>query len=586
MRKQCRIWWLKHLSSTEPSSSYTFLFGWFVSCTPASLDIVVALARDDSSLSGCQSSLKEILCDTNGSMAVTLQGKSMFSLVGQCAVYPSDNDQLFRSGVGDSDQRKYYTCGTACELNREEIFTVFLNRITYIGMGDRCCIAMSMYVILYETPRYGAHHFSLSFWNSSETVKIFLKKHKWIDELHQKQPLSELDAVILAMNSATASKMVFERHALCLGVVIIGCVYGFVVHDILYFPSVYSYLSEFWITIVDMHYIKSLFDTAWINIQICCGQILFWPILLQVNDLSRVEYAEKAALHKHSMWSSLAVDVLLLKGVHAGFKLNTELAGVLGMISLHAIQIWSALWFFMDALLLYLVKGLAMLGILFGMTVPAAFIRDMIVLVTLHVSTLHWVMSLLYSQQITSISSFMVLVQLLNHFGRGRKWNPLRQRLDSYEYTLKQHIVGSLIFTPLLLLLPTSVFYIFFTMMNSSISLVCMLIEVVISIMHATPYINIELRLVRRRRFPPGIWFEIVSCHGSSDNPPEIVSLDTISSPSKNSLHLENISGRSHVLVAILHSNFLTVGEGLVQISDFFQIHTAVTSESVDYSWA
>ncbi|KAH9734352.1 N-acetylglucosaminyl transferase component family protein / Gpi1 family protein [Citrus sinensis] len=550
MRKQCRIWWLKHLSSTEPSSSYTFLFGWFVSCTPASLDIVVALARDDSSLSGCQSSLKEILCDTNGSMAVTLQGKSMFSLLGQCAVYPSDNDQLFRIGVGDSDQRKYYTCGTAYELNREEIFTVFLNRITYIGMGDRCCIAMSVYVILYETPRYGAHHFSLSFWNSSEKVKIFLKKHKWIDELHQKQPLN-FGAYTILVSYALSNNTCYGFQARCLGVAIIGCVYGFVVHDILYFPSVYSYLSEFWITIVDMHYIKSLFNTAWINIQICCG-------------LSRVEYAEKAALHKHSMWSSLAVDVLLLKGVHAGFKLNTELAGVLGMISLHAIQIWSALWFFMDALLLYLVKGLAMLGILFGMTVPAAFIRDMIVLVTLHVSTLHWVMSLLYSQQITSISSFMALVQ----------------------YTLKQHIVGSLIFTPLLLLLPTSVFYIFFTMMNSSISLVCMLIEVVISIMHATPYINIELWLVRRRRFPAGIWFEIVSCHGSSDNPPEIVSLDTISSPSKNSLHLENISGRSHVLVSILHSNFLTVGEGLVQISHFFQIHTAVTSESVDYSWA
>ncbi|GAY59920.1 hypothetical protein CUMW_198170, partial [Citrus unshiu] len=430
-----RIWWLKHLSSTEPSSSYTFLFGWFVSCTPASLDIVVALARDDSSLSGCQSSLKMVYD------LYKIRGRNIH------------------------------------------------------------CIPKS-------------HHIH---WNGRSVLHC---------DVH------------------------------------------------------------FWITIVDMHYIKSLFDTAWINIQICCGQILFWPILLQVNDLSRVEYAEKAALHKHSMWSSLAVDVLLNQtaygfwnfandatkellciGVHAGFKLNTELAGVLGMISLHAIQIWSALWFFMDALLLYLVKGLAMLGILFGMTVPAAFIRDMIVLVTLHVSTLHWVMSLLYSQQITSISSFMALVQLLNHFGRGRKWNLLRQRLDSYEYTLKQHIVGSLIFTPLLLLLPTSVFYIFFTMMNSSISLVCMLIEVVISIMHATPYINIELWLVRRRRFPPGIWFEIVSCHGSSDNPPEIVSLDTISSPSKNSLHLENISGRSHVLVAILHSNFLTVVCASVDLS-------------------
>jgi hypothetical protein len=35
---------------------------------------------------------------------------------------------------------------------------------------------------------------------------------------------------------------------------------------------------------------------------------------------------------------------------------------------------------------------------------------------------------------------------------RGREWNPLRQRLDSFDYTVRQHIVGSLLFTPLLLL--------------------------------------------------------------------------------------------------------------------------------------
>ena len=158
---------------------------------------------------------------------------------------------------------------------------------------------------------------------------------------------------------------------------------------------------------------------------------------------------------------------------------------------------------------------------------------------------------------------FKFFIQLLNYVGRGRKWNPLRQRLDSYEYTVKQHIVGSLLFTPLLLLLPTtSVFYIFFTMMNTSISLICMLIEVIISIIHATPYIKIVLWLVRRRRFPAGIWFEIVSCHSNSVNSPEIVSLDKIISPSKNSPHQENIRGRSHVLVSVLQSNFFTIGEG------------------------
>ncbi|GJN06074.1 hypothetical protein PR202_ga23760 [Eleusine coracana subsp. coracana] len=36
-----------------------------------------------------------------------------------------------------------------------------------------------------------------------------------------------------------------------------------------------------------------------------------------------------------------------LMGVPAGFKLNTELAELLGMISLNAVQIYSTLWFFM-----------------------------------------------------------------------------------------------------------------------------------------------------------------------------------------------------------------------------------------------
>lgn len=46
MRRQCRIWWPKQLSSIQPPLSF-FLFGWFVSSAPASLDIVVAFACDE-----------------------------------------------------------------------------------------------------------------------------------------------------------------------------------------------------------------------------------------------------------------------------------------------------------------------------------------------------------------------------------------------------------------------------------------------------------------------------------------------------------------------------------------------------------
>ncbi|KAH7522865.1 hypothetical protein JRO89_XSUnG0093300 [Xanthoceras sorbifolium] len=589
MRRQCRIWWPKQLSSTEPSSR-SFLFGWFVSCAPASLDVVVAFACDEAVVCRCQSGLKEILCETNGRMSLVLQDKSMFSLLGQCAAYPSGNSQLLKCKAEDDDQRKSCNHGTACSQNRQdncrernerqscechelngslkmhrqtaaesnhwiqmlcdshEIYSSnihWIPKLHHIHWSGKIVSQCDVHVVIYDAPRYGAHHFSISFWNSSKQVKPLLKKPRWVDELHQKQPLNDLDAVILAINSATTSKILFERRVnskRTFAKFSLICMYDLLDFEL---DPIISFL---------------------INLN-----------FLSVRSQSCVEYAEKGALHRHSMWSSLVVDVLLgnligstllvhaelvclwvmnfsndstnellrsgcvwLMGVPAGFKLNTELAEVLGMISLNAIQIWSTFWIIVGSLCIYLVKGLAILGILFGITVPAALVIDMIALVTLHISTLHWMISLVYSQQIQALAALWRL-------SRGRKWNPLRQRLDSYDYTVKQHIIGSLVFTPLLLLLPTtSVFYIFFTMMNLSISLICILIEVTISVIHATPYINILLWLERRRRFPSGIWFEVKSCQ---------------SSPSKNSPQEDNPSGRSNILVSILHSNFMSIGQ-------------------------
>lgn len=433
-------------------------------------------------------------------------------------------------------------------------------------------------------------------------MKTPLKKPKWVNELHQKQPLLDLDTVILAINCGTAAKLFFERH--------VGpkpslfrfrIVYMFVAFMWqLLAMFIASFSTLFYIIVQLLHYgsqswvyvtSAQVLNNTWQNIQIRCCQVLHWPILLQ-NDGSRsascVEYAEKAALHKHSVWSSVAVDIFLgnlvglallfhaetaciwvlnfgndvtnnvlrsgcvwLMGVPAGFKLNTELARVLGMISLNAIQIWSTLWFFLGFLFIYFIKVLAVSGILLGATIPAAMMIDMIVLATLHVSTLHWFIALLYSQQIQAIAALWRLF-------RGKKWNPLRQRLDSYDYTVEQHIVGSLLFTPLLLLLPTtSVFYIFFSLMNTTISVICILIEVTISIIHATPYIKIFLWLVKPRRFPSGIWLEIISCRSNTS-----AFVHESGSLSEDSQQGNNITGSgSSVLVSFLHSNFLNIGQ-------------------------
>lgn len=111
---------------------------------------------------------------------------------------------------------------------------------------------------------------------------------------------------------------------------------------------------------------------------------------------------------------------------------------------------------------------------------------------------------------------------------------------------MEQHVVGSLLFTPLLLLLPTtSVFYIFFTILNTTICCICILIEITISILHATPYADILLWVTRRRRFPSGVWFKIISgCHGLDQR-------KTTDPVNKRVLQ---------TVVSLLHSNYATLG--------------------------
>ncbi|KAH7853738.1 hypothetical protein Vadar_006116 [Vaccinium darrowii] len=627
MTRKCRLWWPTVLSTTEPKSSI-LLFGWFVSSSSTSLEIVVAFGCDEVSFAPHQSRLQGLLHETSESMSMSLQDKCSFSLLGHCAVSRSSKGRLMPVGVIEDDQNHEISsthtngCTDSCQ-NRlgENLCMVQLvmsvekssgsqNCITCIGTGKQCPILISTYVILYETPIFGSHHFSVRI-QRSEQVKAPLKKPKWVEELHQKQPLLDLDTAVMAINSAYAAKLCFEKlvgptSSTALFPIFFMCV---TLLRKLWAVSVASFSTLFYLLFQFLHVLLSsvlqswmyltlekVFTNTWKNIQIRRCQILYWPIVLKDNILrsqSCVEYAEKAALHKHSTWSSVAMDILLgylfgialffhaesaslwvsnsandltnsllrngcvwLMGVPAGFKLNTELAGVLGMISLNAIQIWSTLWYFVGSLFIYFVRGLAIAGVLFGLTTPAALVIDMISLATLHVSTLHFLISHVYSYQIKAIAALWRLF-------RGRKLNPLRQRYDSYDYTVEQHIVGSLLFTPLLLLLPTtSVFYIFFTIMKSTISFICLAIDIVICMVHATPYIKILLWLVRPSRFPCGIWFEVISCLGNADDPLGTGGSSDAAKTSEKSWKRTDISrSRSRALVSFLRSNFLNIGQ-------------------------
>lgn len=105
-----------------------------------------------------------------------------------------------------------------------------------------------------------------------------------------------------------------------------------------------------------------------------------------------------------------------LMGNPAGFKLNTELAGVLGMISLNGIQIWSTLLVFISFLFIHFLKGLAICGIFFGLTTAAALIIDTISIATIHVLTLHLFLSLLYSSQIQTVAALWRLFRCFLYY--------------------------------------------------------------------------------------------------------------------------------------------------------------------------
>ncbi|KAK6151322.1 hypothetical protein DH2020_013957 [Rehmannia glutinosa] len=643
-KRKCRLWWPSNIFSQTPPNS-SFLFGWFVPSSEASLDVVVAFACDEPELTSSvdpRLDLQEILQRTNKNMPA-LQDKNKFCQLGYCEADLSGNSGLVKWGNGEnncinltSDQHLNactdhgsWSCGCP---KHDSIFgqgriaglenmwiklayglsetmdgrVLAIPILDHLHLNSETMSHLDLHVILYEIPTFGGHHYSLGIHSSSNVVPSTSKKPKWFDDLHQRDAHLDLDTVIQAMNSANAAQILFDgRRHIESGLQILFfhmfstftwqlfavsvASLSTVIYIILQSSRIlFSWFSH---TSVDIILAK-VFSNTVMNIHFRCCQLLHWPISLQdrsIRDWSCVEFAEKAAFDKHSMWSSVVVDVLLgnffgiplwfmaepaclivsnfahdftnnwlrtgcvwLMGNPAGFKLNTELAGVLGMISLNAIQIWSTLWVFMGFLFVYFTKGLALCGIIFGLTSAAALVVDIISLVTMHVLTLHLFLSLLYSTQIQALAALWRLF-------RGRKGNPLRHRLDSYDYTVEQHVVGSLLFTPILLLLPTtSAFYIFFTILHTAVSFICIVIEAAISFIHSTPYAKVFIWLKRRNRFPSGIWFEVTLCQHSETG--------TVSGSNSSPGNLQNTAyassnSKSTLLVSFLHSNYLALGE-------------------------
>ncbi|XP_076381437.1 phosphatidylinositol glycan anchor biosynthesis class Q [Megalopta genalis] len=145
-----------------------------------------------------------------------------------------------------------------------------------------------------------------------------------------------------------------------------------------------------------------------------------------------------------------------LMGVPAGLKLNHALNNMLGKFFQYHIQLWWTFLIFMKPLMDFAFEMLVLLGRL-GVTFQIAIAADLLALVSFHAYCIYVYATRLFNIQLKGITG---LVRLF----LGKKKNPLRDRVDSCQYQSDQLFVGTLLFTILLFLMPTTwVYYAVFT---------------------------------------------------------------------------------------------------------------------------
>ena len=186
----------------------------------------------------------------------------------------------------------------------------------------------------------------------------------------------------------------------------------------------------------------------------------------------------------------------------AGLKLNTELAIFLGDLFLWVIDYWSGC---IDVLRPFLPEIVHFIGFssFAGATMPISLVSDLISILTLHIYSFYVASARIYNWQLSIIIS-------LFHLFRGKKRNVLRNRIDSCDYDLDQLLLGTILFTLLVFLLPTVfVFYLTFASARMAIITLKAVLDTLLSCLNHFPLFALMLRFKDSRRLPGGIRFEL-----------------------------------------------------------------------------
>lgn len=199
------------------------------------------------------------------------------------------------------------------------------------------------------------------------------------------------------------------------------------------------------------------------------------------------------------------LDELLqwLMGAPAGLKMNRALDQVLGRFFLYHIHLWISYIHLMSPF----IEGILWYGGLsacLGLTFALSLLSDMVALLTFHIYCFYVYGARLYCLKIYGLSSLWRLF-------RGKKWNVLRQRVDSCSYDLDQLFIGTLLFTILLFLLPTTaLYYLVFTLLRLVVVLFQGVLHLSVDFINSFPLFAVGLRICRSYRLAEGVKFRVL----------------------------------------------------------------------------
>ncbi|KAJ8728155.1 hypothetical protein PYW08_016540 [Mythimna loreyi] len=232
--------------------------------------------------------------------------------------------------------------------------------------------------------------------------------------------------------------------------------------------------------------------------------ILLGYIALQLltEDKTDISIALMGVLE--NLINSLYSLLKWLMGAPVGLKLNNAFNKMLGKYFSYHVQLW---WLFLDVsgekldTILHIYHYIGYLGFTF----QTAIVSDLICIATFHSYCIYVYAARLFNIQISG------LIALLRLFV-GRKYNPLRGGIDSCEYTNQELFVGTVAFTILLLLLPTTtLYYIVFTVFRVLSLSVQYLLAKLIYMVQTLPLYVVTLWITHSPKVTGNILMEVIN---------------------------------------------------------------------------